>query len=233
MSKVFGIISMVLVLPISLWAQPKILVTRPATQIKGLVVIAPAKKYLMKERLFTELSRQLSNQGLVVIRFNWSEDTLLDQNLEHQRAARDIYKVVSESQRYFRVDSKSTILVSKSFSTKSIGPSLNLAKHHILLTPNCSSEATFASTYGSILMRTDLKMSIVISNEDPNCDVKQIYSTLGLLANPPSLFTTHGDHNFVASQLQNQLQGKFSPFIYQDQVVQFVVVQTLVNLITK
>lgn len=231
MSNAFVILSLIALMPITLWAQPKILVAKPTTQLKGLVIIAPAKKYLMEERLFSELSRQLSHRGFIVVRFNWSEDTLLDPNLELQRAARDIYKVVSESQRYFRIDSSSTVLISKSFSTKSLGLSLNLAMNHILLTPNCSKESTFASTYGSILKRPDLKMSIVISNEDPNCYVKQIYSALGQLANPISLFTTHGDHNFVTSQ--TQAFGKFSPFIYQDQVVQFVTIQALVNLIVK
>lgn len=209
---------------------PQAIVNRPIGISRGLVVIAPAKKYLMQERLFEGLAQSLSKQGLVVVRFNWDSQTLTDSSLELQRAALDIQAVVSAAQRYFRVKPQNTVIISKSFSTKALGPSLQLAKAHILMTPNCSAEQPFLSTYSKIIENKNLKTSIFISNEDPYCDVKQIHQAFIQLKNTPSLYLTHGDHNFV---LQTQGQNANpSPYIYhyQDSIIQMITTQVFTDL---
>lgn len=207
-------------------ANPQSIITilgMPTTPVKGLVVIAPAKKYLMRERLFEELATSLTNAGFIAVRFNWGESTLLVPELELQRAANDISEVAKYFQQKFGISSGRTVIVSKSFSTKALTPSIPLASHHVLLTPNCSIEAPFLTTYQELLLRPDISLSIFISNEDPNCDVRQIYETLSVLPRGPTLFITHGDHNFVS--LSTELAPR--SFKYQDQIIELVTSQIL------
>lgn len=208
-------------------AYPQTLVNRPAGNPKGLVVIAPAKKYLLNERLFEGLAQNLSKQGLLVVRFNWDTDTLRNPSLEIQRAAEDIKKVIIESQKRFKASPQQTVLISKSFSTKALVPSLNLARAHVLLTPNCSEEFPFAAMYGPILQNRNFKTSIFISNEDPNCDVRQIHQSLIQLTNPPSLYLSHGDHNFVLETQANTTRVPQNIYQYQDAIIGMVTVQVL------
>lgn len=211
-------------------ATPQTVINQPTGAPRGLVVIAPAKKYLMQERLFEGLAQNLSRQGLIVVRFNWDSQTLSDPALELQKAAEDVKNVVSQAQRYFRAGPQHTILISKSFSTKALGPSLGLAKAQVLLTPNCSAEAPFAKTYEQFLQHTNFKTSIFISNEDPYCDVRQIRQAKIQTPNPPELYLTHGDHNFV-EQTQNTVSAKpQNIYQFQDAVIQMVTVQVLKEL---
>lgn len=216
----------------SLAAQPQIIVNRPTTSPRGLVVIAPAKKYLMQERLFTQLAAQLAKKGLIVVRFNWRAETLSDPALELKRAAEDLYLVTTQAQRNFGASPKTTVLITKSFSTKALAPSLGLARSHVLLTPNCAPEAPFADTYEAVLKRRDLRRHIVISNEDPNCDVRQIHQTLARVALAPTLTTTHGDHNFTLEVANRQVHSA-KQYLYQDQVVELVSIQVLTDLFTE
>lgn len=197
------------------------LVDRPKGAVKGLVIIAPAKKYLMGERLFAELAAHLTAEGYVTVRFNWSPDTFLDPQLELARAARDIYNMTVFSQNFFKIRSEKTVLISKSFSTKAIVPSIQLARTHILLTPNCSAEQPFKQTYQNILDWPGISLRIIISNEDPYCQVDEIRKTLGAQAKLGLLLMTHGDHNFVlTTPTTNQ-----SSYEYQDQVIQSITAQ--------
>lgn len=148
-------------------------------------------------------------------------------SIELQRAAEDMKKVISESQRHFKASPQQTVLISKSFSTKALGPSLNLARAHVLLTPNCSIEFPFKAMYGSILQNRNFKTSIFISNEDPNCDVKQIHQSLIQAANPPSLYLTHGDNNFEIPAQANMTRVPQNIYIYQDAIIHMVTAQVL------
>lgn len=196
------------------------LVNRPTGAARGLVVIAPAKKYLMKERLFSELANKLTAEGYITIRFNWSPDTLQDPELELQRASRDINYIVQAAQRHFGFRAENTILISKSFSTKALDASTSLANTHILLTPNCSAEAPFRQVYWNILNRADLSLRVLISNEDPYCNVDEIRQTLRILSKASLLGTTHGDHNFVVMTPSNE-----PSYVYQDQIVSSITQQ--------
>jgi hypothetical protein len=199
----------------------EVLVDRPSGVPKGLVVIAPAKKYLMKERLFAELAERLTGQGYVTVRMNWSPETLQVPELEIQRASDDIQQVVLAAQSEFGFNADQTVLISKSFSTKALGPSLGLAKKHFLLTPNCSAEAPFLNTYGKVLSWPNIELSLIISNEDPYCDVNQIRQTLNSLGRSSWLWTTHGDHNFVLPEQSTDLLR----YRHQDEVINKVVDQ--------
>lgn len=194
------------------------LVNKPNGPVRGLVVIAPAKKYLMQERLFSLLAEALASRGFLTVRFNWSSDTLQTTELELQRAARDIQIVTSNAQRTFGFRPEQTILISKSFSTKAVDPSLFLAKNHILLTPNCSAEAPFHQTYRSILQKSDIRLKMVISVDDPYCNVNEIYQTLNAIGRPQLLTTAKGDHNFV---VLNSTTGT-SNYAFQDLVIRYV-----------
>lgn len=193
----------------------EILVDKPHGTPRGLVVIAPAKKYLMKERLFTELAKKLTAQGYITVRFNWSSETLVVPELELERASQDIKEVVTEAKAQFGFDAEHTVLISKSFSTKALSPSLPLAKTHVLLTPNCSPEAPFMKTYRNILESTELVWRMIISEEDPYCAVEEIRRALVGLKKLELLTTTHGDHNFVV----NKLTDGTLTYEYQDQVI--------------
>lgn len=188
----------------------------PEQAPKGLVVIAPAKKYLMKERLFTELSAQLTEAGFATVRFNWGSETLLNPELELVKASEDLNKVVHYAQQRFGFTATNTVLVTKSFSTKALGESIALAHQHVLLTPNCSVEKPFSATYAEVL-RSPAQVNILISNTDPNCDVAQIYGELQVLQKRPTLMTTKGDHNFVVTGAQSE-----AVYDYQNQVIQSV-----------
>ena len=195
------------------------IVNKPQGLARGLVVIAPTKKYLMKERLFAELAASLAKQGFIAVRFNWEVDTLVNPALEQQKAARDIQYITTNAQRVFGFGPRQTVLISKSFSTKSIEPSLGLAKFHILLTPNCSADAPFYKTYGNILNKLNGNLKMIISNEDPYCNVNEIRQTVALLKKPELLVTTKGDHNFVIIDPAT----KTPYFQYQDGVIAYTI----------
>lgn len=194
------------------------LVNKPNGHVRGLVVIAPAKKYLMQERLFALLAETLANRGFLTVRFNWSSDTLQAPEQEIQRAARDIQSVTSNAQRAFGFGPTQTILISKSFSTKAVATSLSLAKNHILLTPNCSAEAPFYQTYRNILHKSDIRLKMVISVDDPYCNVNEIYQTLNAIGRPQLVATTKGDHNFVVLNTTTNA----SSYAFQDLVIRYV-----------
>ncbi|MEK6772775.1 MAG: hypothetical protein AABY64_02440 [Bdellovibrionota bacterium] len=195
------------------------LVNKPQGIAKGLVIIAPAKKYLMQERLFSSLAQSLASRGFLTVRFNWSADTLQTQELELQKAARDIQNVILNAQRAFGFQANQTTLISKSFSTKALDPSLSLAKNHVLLTPNCSPESPFQKTYWNILNKSGIRLKMIISIDDPYCNVKEIYQTLNAIGKPQLIATTKGDHNFVVTEpsTNNLFYG------FQDLVVRYVV----------
>ncbi len=196
----------------------------PNSQPVGLVVIAPAKKYLMEERLFTRIAQSLAQRGLIVMRFNWNAVTFQDPAREVTRASADVLTAVNEARAAYGFSSEKTAIISKSFATKSLGLVLGAAKAQVLLTPNCSSDAPFADTYAPLLQLVGVKLSIAISTEDPYCDANQIVQTVANIAKPPRLFLTHGDHNFVA-------KNPAEDFTSQDQVVEFVTSQVLKDLV--
>lgn len=192
------------------------ILTIPEQKPKGLVVIAPAKKYLMRERLFAELLTQLTEAGFVTVRFNWGTETLFNPELELTKAAEDLNEVVHYAQQRYGFTTANTVIVTKSFSTKVLGASIALAHQHVLLTPNCSVETTFSSTYAEVL-RSSAQVNILISNTDPNCDVGQIYGELQVLQKRPALMTTKGDHNFVVTDAHGE-----AVYDYQNQVIELV-----------
>jgi len=217
--KRYSLVLIILVLVKNAWAI-EMIVDKPSGGAKGLVVIAPAKKYLMKERLFSELASRLKAAGYVAVRFNWSQDTLQTPELELSRAARDIQYVVRTAQYHLGFQPARTVLISKSFSTKAIGPSLSLARMHVALTPNCSTEAPFGATYAHVLARKDIVLRMIISKDDPYCNVDEIRQTLRQISRLPLLgITPHGDHNFMV------MKGAVSDYFYQDQVVRNVLAQ--------
>jgi hypothetical protein len=199
------------------------IVNTPKTAARGVVIIAPAKKYLMEERLFVGLAAKLVQAGFIVVRFNWGDLTLANPATELELATLDVAQVVHSAQKTFKVGPNKTILVSKSFYTKAMGQSFHLANHHILLTPNCAPETPFTKTYGSLFQVPGKTMSIFISNEDPYCDIRQIYDAMKNLIQRPSLFTSHGDHNFV-------LPTRDQNYRFQDQIINLVTTDAIIHL---
>lgn len=189
------------------------IVSLPEGAAKGLVIIAPAKKYLMHERLFAVLAGNLAKDGYIAVRFNWSEITLSESSLELERAAADIKTVTIDAQKEYGFSPEKTVIIAKSFSTKALDQNIDLAKTFVLLTPNCSDELPFEKTYSTLLNKPDINLAIAISNEDPYCKIHQIHQTLATSVNLPSLFTSYGDHNFVITP---------NIFKHQDQAIEFV-----------
>lgn len=76
-----------------------------------------------------------------------------------------------------------------------------------------------------MLARTDIKLRVIISAEDPHCNVEEIRQTLRPIGKLPLLgVTAHGDHNFTV------LNGTLPDYQYQDQVVRNVVTQIELSL---
>jgi len=178
---------------------------------KGLIIIAPAKKYLMHERLFEQLTNQLTEKKYVVVRFDWSSDTFTVPSLEKEKASQDLNYIVSRAQALFNMPPSKTILISKSFSTKIISDHLERAKLHILLTPNCSTKEPFALNYKNTLDRAK-NWKIVISLEDPYCQVDQIIQEISSRQRLDDLFLTHGNHNFETI-VENEIIHPFQDLV--------------------
>jgi alpha/beta superfamily hydrolase len=195
----------------------EILVSQPSGETRGLVVIAPAKKYLMHERLFETLANALTKEGYVAFRFNWSKDTLRDPHLEMQRASSDMLEAIKIAQQRTGFHANRTVLISKSFSTKVIHPSLIYAQTHILLTPNCSAEAPFQKVYSEVLSFAGLRVKIYLSEKDPYCDVDHVRQALRHMSKSSALVVTQGDHNFV--EMKGEFKKSFQP---QDDVIRSI-----------
>lgn len=171
-----------------------------------LLVIAPAKKYLMDERLFSELAKQAAAAGFLAVRFNWgfaAKGAEPSKNFANEAA--DLNDVAQHYIRLNQTQKLKVFLAAKSMGSRAaMQAALTPYAGLLLLTPNCDKKDTFAKTYAPVF-KAKRPVHIAISVDDPYCEVKQIYKSSEKLAPHLTLHTLKGDHNFVVDgEYRNQ-----------------------------
>lgn len=167
-----------------------------------LLVIVPSKKYGISGSLFEDLATAAAANGYFVVRFNWGFVTNRDKpSKDLSTEANDLKTVVNYFAGQKNVDSRRVLYVAKSFGAKVVmQKAYEKATGVVLLTPHCSAKELFSQTYGVIASKK-VPTQIVISKDDPHCDVNHIYKSLGSLNKKyVTIHTLFGDHNFKTSK---------------------------------
>ena len=175
-----------------------------------LLVIAPAKKYTMVGELFENLATEASKLGYFVVRFNWNFVTTNQEPSSGLTSeARDLERVINYYSKQPYIDSSKIILAAKSFGSRvAMKNAYDLATSLLLMTPNCDKKNTFKDNYKPIF-DLNKNVHIIISKDDPYCDVDQIYSVLGDLNKKyVTVHTLAGDHNFKLPGKSSELNEK-------------------------
>ncbi len=169
--------------------------------LRPLLVIAPAKKYLMDGRLFERIANEAASLGYYVVRFNWSFTKQgVEPKLDLMAEANELSAVREHYTKEPFIDRKRIILAAKSFGSKVAmrGPYKG-ASAVLLMTPNCDAKETFSEIYGPLLNGPKI-LNITISTSDPNCDVNQIYKSANSFdKNRVTIHTLYGGHKFENS----------------------------------
>lgn len=175
-----------------------------------LLVIAPAKKYTMVGELFEDLAEKASKLGYFVVRFNWGFVTKNNEPSKGLSAeSKDLERVIKHYSNQPYVDSSKVILAAKSFGSRvAMKDAYKLANSLLLMTPNCDKKDTFKKNYKPIF-KLKKNVHIVISKDDPYCDVGQIYQDLSKLNKKyVTVHTLAGDHNFKLEGVASRLNEK-------------------------
>ncbi len=87
--------------------------------LRPLLVIAPAKKYLMDGRLFERIANEAASLGYYVVRFNWSFTKQgVEPKLDLITEANELSSVMEHYTKEPFIDRKMVILAAKSFGSK-------------------------------------------------------------------------------------------------------------------
>ncbi|MBI2070293.1 MAG: alpha/beta hydrolase [Elusimicrobia bacterium] len=174
-----------------------------------LLVIAPAKQYTMEGKIFEELAHGAAGLGYYVVRFNWGYiPKKSEPSADLSAEAKELDAVIEHFRKESKVDAGRVVLAAKSFGTKvaMLGPEQK-ARALLLLTPNCDAERTFRKTYQPVFASTK-KAHVVISVNDPYCDINQIHEALKDLGSRVTVHTLFGDHNFVLKSAASDINEK-------------------------
>ncbi len=175
-----------------------------------LLVIAPAKKYTMTGEIFENIAERASKLGFHVVSFNWSFITnKKDASTDLKKESEDLINIISYYKKEPYIDSLNITLVAKSFGSRvAMLGGYKEAQSVLLLTPNCDKKNTFFKTYEPVL-KTSKNIHILISKDDPYCDVNQIhYSMKELKKDNITIHTLYGDHNFKLQNKKSLLNEK-------------------------
>jgi hypothetical protein len=163
-----------------------------------LLVIAPAKEYTMKGRLFERLARGAVALGYAAVRFDWgfvSRKAAPSAGLEAENA--DLAAVVDHFAAQSWADRARVVVEAKSLGSRAAMVGAHARASALLLwTPNCSAAAPFEATYAPIL-GSQRPVHVAISAADPYCDLAQIYAAAPKLGSKVTLSILGGDHNFL------------------------------------
>lgn len=181
----------------------EILTTKPkGKKPHPLLVIVPAKQDTMTGSLFEDLAHAAAAKGYFVVRFNWGFVTNADEpSKDLSTEANDLKTVTNYFAKQKDVDPEHMYFIAKSFGSKvMMKNAFKKAVGLVLLTPNCSKKESFTQTYGQ-LTKEKIPTHIVISKDDPHCDVNQIHKAMGGFKKKyVTLHTLFGDHNFVTTE---------------------------------
>lgn len=174
-----------------------------------LLIIAPAKGYLMKERLFEKLAIEAKEAGFLSVRFDWGfSQKGGDPSKDYKDEASEIESVTRHFLKRGDVNESKVILAAKSMGSKAAMKS-SLAYYWalLLLTPNCDQANTFRKLYAPIFSARK-PVQITISRTDPYCEIEQIYEAAKDLTQTLSIHTLEGDHNFVDEKSPNKFSNQ-------------------------
>lgn len=183
----------------------EVLITKPkGTKPYPLLVIVPAKEYTMTGSLFEDLATAAAANGFYVVRFNWGFVTNADTpSKDLSTEVNDLKTVVNYFLQQKDIDPSRVYYLAKSFGTRVVMIDAfknKKTKGLALLTPNCSAKQPFTKTYGK-LAQTKIPLHIVISKEDPHCDVNQIHKALpGFSKKWTTFHSVFGDHGFKTTK---------------------------------
>ena len=160
------------------------------------LLIAPAKKYSMKEHLFQRLAEEALAQGYMVVRFDWdffTQGEEPDADLESETVELD--KMIEFSRSHPQSSGK-VFLAAKSFgSVVAAHRAWRSVEGVLLWTPNSNKELLFGDVYGPLL-KSSTPTHIVISVDDPYGELSQLYDYLTNTSASVTVHTLFGDHNF-------------------------------------
>lgn len=160
------------------------------------LLIAPAKKYSMKEHLFQRLAEEALAQGYMVVRFDWdffTQGEEPDADLESETVELD--KMIEFSRSHPRSSGK-VFLAAKSFgSVVAARRAWRSVEGVLLWTPNSNKDLLFGDVYGPLL-KSSTPTHIVISVTDPYGELSQLYDYLTNTSASVTVHTLFGDHNF-------------------------------------
>lgn len=173
-----------------------------------LLIIAPAKKYLMKERLFERLALAARNNGFLVVRFNWLfAKSGGEPSPGFADEAEQLGAVISRYAGRSDVRKDAVFLAAKSMGSKiAMKAELSSLRGLLLLTPNCDGKDGFGEAYAPAFAAKK-PVHVAISKDDPYCAVQQIYAFAKDHPQAMTLQVLEGDHNFAAgggAQYSNQ-----------------------------
>jgi dienelactone hydrolase len=178
------------------------IVHRPAGQGPfPLLVIAPAKEYTMTGDLFRQLGERAAEAGYLTVRFNWRFVTARQApSNDLSRESEDLVRVLRHFAARPDVDPSRIVLAAKSFGSRvAMREAADLVQAVLLLTPNCTVDQPFRSSYRPLLTR-HRPVHIVISAQDPYAVIDQIQEAMPDLGPRAGLdLLTKGDHNFATT----------------------------------
>lgn len=167
------------------------------SSLRPILFIIPAKKYLSSGEIFEKVALLAAERGNFVIRFDWSFSFEgLSPDKEKELVQKDLEAVFKHFSKTPYLDQSKIFVLAKSFGATMYNElfPMKFVSSVLLLTPNCDANNTFENRFGP-LYKKGIPIEVVISNEDPYCDVNQIKEFQK--KNPKNLFVyLTGDHNF-------------------------------------
>lgn len=160
------------------------------------LLVAPAKKYSMKEHLFQRLADEALDQGYIVVRFDWNFFTQGKEPSDGLEAEANQLDEQIEFARSHPQSSGKVVLAAKSFgSVVAVRRAWRSVEGVLLWTPNSNKDLLFEDVYGPLL-KSSTPTHIVISTTDPYGELSQLYDYLTNTSAAVTVHTLFGDHNF-------------------------------------
>lgn len=169
------------------------------SSLRPILFIIPAKKYQSSGEIFERVASASALRGVFVVRFDWSFSFEgLSPGKEKELVSKDIEAVFKHFSKvsYPYLDQSKVLILAKSFGATMFTElfSMKSISSILLLTPNCDLQNTYEKRFGS-LYKKYIPVDMIISNEDPYCDVAQIKDFQKNNSNNQFVYLS-GDHNF-------------------------------------
>jgi predicted alpha/beta-hydrolase family hydrolase len=208
------------------------------------LVLAPGAGYHMQLPLMEEIDRQLVNNGIAVIRFNWAyfnsktrkASPSLNLDLEYE----DFLTVLNHAKADTRTDKGNLFIGGKSLGTGvawRLFKNLSDLKALVLLTPICS-KTVDGSTTSEIeqnypqLNKETRPVLFIMGDQDPVCASHILFPYLADLKNNMTASIIGGNHGFENPQLNTEdaLDFKKRSIALVSKLVEDFIQRTSINI---